>query len=196
MHDHLLSRPRMDVGGGGPAGSTMRCSRNRAGMCTFSKRFPHPRFQSANHCCPNLCCNGWESSRKSKRLNTAPNWYYRHGRSQDVFHFSKALESQPYAFEVKRPNSMTFSEECDRQRRPLPRGVKAHRSISARPDLVGSRRGSRGPATNMGDPIRGGCQRPGHVSLRPVGGKHRSKKHSSAAVFGHFEGVSQSHRDG
>jgi flavin-dependent dehydrogenase len=111
-----------------------------------------------------------------------------------MFHFAKAFdESQPYAFEVKRAEF-----DAILARNAAAKGVHFHEGITAQ--RVEFRRG-RTSLVHAED--RQGRLRTWDTRFvvdasgrdtflsGQLGGKHRSKKHGSAAVFGHFEGVTR-----
>jgi flavin-dependent dehydrogenase len=118
---------------------------------------------------------------------------YRQGRSQ-MFHFAKAFdESQPYAFEVKRAEFDAILAN-----NAVAKGVRFHEGTKAlrvefRPGQTSwvhaeDRQGS--PCTWEARFVVDASGRDTFLSSQ-LGGKHRSNTHGSAAVFGHFEGVTR-----
>ena len=188
------------VVGGGPAGSTISAILAEQGWDVHVlEKDSHPRFHIGESLLP-------QSVPMLKRLGVLPEVEkigilkygaelvsYRYGRSQ-MFHFSKAFdESQPYAFEVKRAefDSILANNAVAKGARFF-EGVRAQR--------VDFRRGTT-PLIHTVD--REGQARTWEARFvvdasgrdtflsGQLGGKHRSKKHGSAAIFGHFEGVTR-----
>ncbi|MEK7300212.1 MAG: NAD(P)/FAD-dependent oxidoreductase, partial [Nitrospirota bacterium] len=115
----------------------------------------------------------------------------RYGRSQ-MFYFSKAFdESQPYAFEVKRSEF-----DAILLKNAVSKGVTVHEGVKAQ--RVEFRPGQ---SSLVHTEDREGRLRTWDTKFvvdasgrdtflsNQLGGKRRSQQHSSAAIFGHFEGV-------
>lgn len=186
--------------GGGPAGSTISAILAEQGWDVHVlEKDSHPRFHIGESLLP-------QSVPMLKRLGVLPEVEkigilkygaelvsYRYGRSQ-MFHFSKAFdESQPYAFEVKRAEfdsilannavakGARFFEGVRAQRVDFRRGTT---SLIHTVDREGQAR------TWEARFVVDASGRDTFLSGQ-LGGKHRSKKHGSAAIFGHFEGVTR-----
>ena len=188
------------VVGGGPAGSTISALLADQGWSVHVlEKDSHPRFHIGESLLP-------QSVPMLKRLGVLPEVEkigilkygaelvsYRRGRSQ-MFHFAKAFdESQPYAFEVKRAE---FDDILAKN--AIAKGVRFYEGINAlrvefRPGQTSlihaeDRQGS--PCIWEARFVVDASGRDTFLSGQ-LGGKHRSKKHGSAAVFGHFEGVTR-----
>ena len=188
------------VVGGGPAGSTISALLTDKGwnVCVLEKD-SHPRFHIGESLLP-------QSLPLLRRLGVLPEVEkigiikygaelvsHRYGRSQ-MFHFSKAFdESQPYAFEVKRAEfDAILAKNAATKGVHFHEGTKALR-VEFRPGrtslvLAEDRQGH--PCTWETRFVVDASGRDTFLSGQ-FGGKHRSKKHGSAAVFGHFEGVTR-----
>ena len=201
FHDKQATIPcDVLVVGGGPAGSTISALLAEQGWNVhLLEKDSHPRFHIGESLLP-------QSLPMLRRLGVLPDIEkigiikygaelvsHRFGRSQ-MFHFAKAFdESQPYAFEVKRAefDAILAKNAADK-------GVHFHEGITA--DRVEFRPGQ----TSLIHALdRHGCPRAwasrfvvdasGRDTFLSgqLGGKRRSKKHGSAAVFRHFEGVTR-----
>jgi flavin-dependent dehydrogenase len=188
------------VVGGGPAGSTISTLLAEQGWNVHVlEKDSHPRFHIGESLLP-------QSVPMLKRLGVLPEVEkigivkygaemvsYRYGRSQ-MFHFAKAFdESQPYAFEVKRAEFDTILAN-----NAMAKGARFFEGVRAQ--RVDFRRGK---TSLVYTEDREGCARTWEARFivdasgrdtflsGQLGGKHRSKKHSSAAIFGHYEGVTR-----
>ena len=188
------------VVGGGPAGSTISTLLAEQGWNVHVlEKDSHPRFHIGESLLP-------QSVPMLRRLGVLPEVEkigiikygaelvsYRHGRSQ-MFYFAKAFdESQPYAFEVKRAEF-----DAILAKNAAARGARFHEGLKAL--RVEFRRGA--PSLVHAQDRQGqsclwearfvvdASGRDTFLSGQ-LGGKERSKKHGSAAVFGHFEGVTR-----
>ena len=188
------------VVGGGPAGSTISALLADKGWNVHVlEKDSHPRFHIGESLLP-------QSVPMLRRLGVLPEVEkigiikygaelvsYRLGRSQ-MFHFSKAFdESQPYAFEVKRAEF-----DAILAKNAASKGARFHEGVKAL--RVEFRRGQ---ASLVHAEDRQGAVRTWEARFvvdasgrdtflsAQLGGKHRSHKHGSAAVFGHFEGVTR-----
>ena len=116
---------------------------------------------------------------------------HRFGRSQ-MFYFAKAFdESQPYAFEVKRSEfDAILANNAVAKGVHFHEGVKAQRVEfrSGRTSLVHAEDREGQARTWEARFIVDASGRDTFLSGQ-LGGKHRSTKHGSAAIFAHFEGV-------
>ena len=203
MNQHLTDQQAVTscdvlVVGGGPAGSTISALLADQGYNVHVlEKDSHPRFHIGESLLP-------QSVPILKRLGVLPEVEkigilkygaelvsYRHGRSQ-MFHFAKAFdESQPYAFEVKRAE---FDEILAKN--AVARGVRLHEGMKALRVEFRPRQTSllhaqdRHGSSRIWDArfVVDASGRDTFLSGQ-LGGKHRSRKHGSAAVFGHFEGV-------
>jgi flavin-dependent dehydrogenase len=204
MSDHSLvdSHERCDVlvVGGGPAGSTISALLADQGWNVhLLEKDSHPRFHIGESLLP-------QSLPMLQRLGVLPEVEkigiikygaelvsYRHGRSH-MFHFAKAFdESQPYAFEVKRAEfDAILANNAVVKGVHFHEGVKAHR-VDFRPGRTSLiHTGDRQGRTRTWEArfVVDASGRDTFLSGQ-LGGKQRSKKHGSAAVFGHFEGVTR-----
>jgi flavin-dependent dehydrogenase len=186
--------------GGGPAGSTISAVLADQGWSVhLLEKDVHPRFHIGESLLP-------QSLPMLQRLGVLPEVEkigiikygaelvsHRHGRSQ-MFHFAKAFdESQPYAFEVKRAEF-----DAILARNAAAKGVHFHEGIKAQRVEFRRDRTSLVHAEDRQGRLRtwdtrfvvDASGRDTFLSGQ-LGGKHRSKKHGSAAVFGHFEGVTR-----
>jgi len=118
---------------------------------------------------------------------------HRYGRTQ-MFYFAQAFdESQPYAFEVKRSEfDAILANNAMAKGAHWHEGVKAHRVdfCPGQTSLVHTE--DREGRTRIWETrfVVDASGRDTFLSGQ-LGGKHRSKKHGSAAVFGHFSGVTR-----
>jgi flavin-dependent dehydrogenase len=186
--------------GGGPAGSTISALLADQGWSVhLLEKDVHPRFHIGESLLP-------QSLPMLQRLGVLPEVEkigiikygaelvsHRHGRSQ-MFHFAKAFdESQPYAFEVKRAEF-----DAILARNAAAKGVHFHEGIKAQRVEFRRDRTSLVHAEDRQGRLRtwdtrfvvDASGRDTFLSGQ-LGGKHRSNKHGSAAVFGHFEGVTR-----
>ena len=186
------------VVGGGPAGSTISTLLAKQGWAVhILEKDPHPRFHIGESLLP-------QSLPLLKRLGVltevekigiikygAEMVSYRYGRSQ-MFYFSKAFdESQPYAFEVKRSEF-----DAILLKNAISKGVTVHEGVKAqrvefRPgqsSLVHTEDRDGRPRIWDTKFVVDASGRDTFLSNQ-LGGKRRSQQHSSAAIFGHFEGV-------
>jgi len=188
------------VVGGGPAGSTISALLAEKGWAVHVlEKEAHPRFHIGESLLP-------QTVPMLKRLGVladverigivkygAEMISHRFGRSQ-MFYFAKAFdESQPYAFEVKRSEF-----DAILAKNATAKGVQFHEGVTAlrvefRPglsSLVHAEDGEGRPRVWETRFVVDASGRDTFLSGQ-LGGKHRSKKHGSAAVFGHFEGVTR-----
>ncbi len=196
----LTSQCDVLVVGGGPAGSTISAHLADKGWNVHVlEKDSHPRFHIGESLLP-------QSLPILQQLGVLPEVEkigiikygaelvsYRLGRSQ-MFHFSKAFdESQPYAYEVKRAEfDAILAKNAVAKGVHFHEGTKAHR-VEFRPGQTSfvqaeDRQGH--PCTWETRFVVDASGRDTFLSSQ-MGGKHRSKKHGSAAVFGHFEGVTR-----
>ena len=186
------------VVGGGPSGSAISTLLADQGWNVHVlEKDPHPRFHIGESLLP-------QSLPRLKQLGVLPDVEkigiakygaefisHRYGRSQ-MFYFANAFdESQPYAFEVKRSEfDAILLKNAAAHGAQVHEGVRAKRvafrpgtsSIVHAEDPVG--RPLAWDATFVVD----ASGRDTFLSAA-VGGKDRSRRHNSAAIFGHFEGV-------
>jgi len=118
---------------------------------------------------------------------------HRFGRSQ-MFYFAKAFdESQPYAFEVKRAEfDAILANNAVAKGARFFEAVRAQR-VEFRPgqtSLIYTDDREGRARTWEARFVVDASGRDTFLSGQ-LGGKHRSKKHGSAAIFGHFEGVTR-----
>lgn len=186
--------------GGGPAGSTISALLADQGWDVhLLEKDSHPRFHIGESLLP-------QSLPMLQRLGVLPEVEkigiikygaelvsHRQGRSQ-MFHFAKAFdESQPYAFEVKRAEF-----DAILARNAAAKGVRFHEGLKAQRVEFRPGRTSVVRAEDRQGRVRtwetrfvvDASGRDTFLSSQ-LGGKHRSKKHGSAAVFAHFEGVTR-----
>lgn len=186
------------VVGGGPDGSTISALLAEQGWNVhLLEKDPHPRFHIGESLLP-------QSLPILKQLGVladveriglikygAEMISHRYGRSQ-MFYFSKAFdESQPYAFEVKRSEF-----DAILLKKAISKGVTVHEGVKAqrvefRPgqnSLVHTEDREGRPQTWDAKFVVDASGRDTFLSNQ-LGGKRRSQQHSSAAIFGHFEGV-------
>lgn len=186
--------------GGGPAGSTISALLAEQGWNVHVlEKDSHPRFHIGESLLP-------QSIPMLRRLGVLPEVEkigivkygaemvsYRYGRSQ-MFHFARAFdESQPYAFEVKRAEfDAILANNAVAKGAHFYEGVRAQR-VDFRPgqtSLVYTEDREGRARTWEARFIVDASGRDTFLSGQ-LGGKHRSKKHGSAAIFGHFEGVTR-----
>jgi flavin-dependent dehydrogenase len=204
MHNHLSGHQqhRCDVlvVGGGPAGSTISALLAEQGWDVHVlEKDVHPRFHIGESLLP-------QSIPMLRRLGVLPEVEkigilkygaelvsYRQGRSQ-MFHFAKAFdESQPYAFEVKRAEfDAILARNAVAKGVRFHEGTKAHRVEfrTGRTSLIHAEDRQGRPRTWEVRFVVDASGRDTFLSGQ-LGGKQRSKRHGSAAVFGHFEGVTR-----
>lgn len=186
------------VVGGGPAGSTISALLAEQGWNVhILEKDPHPRFHIGESLLP-------QSLPILKQLGVlaeveqigiikygAEMISHRYGRSQ-MFYFAKAFdESQPYAFEVKRSEF-----DAILLKKAISKGVTVHEGVKAqrvefRPgqsSLIHTENREGQPGTWEAKFVVDASGRDTFLSNQ-LGGKRRSRQHSSAAIFGHFEGV-------
>jgi flavin-dependent dehydrogenase len=188
------------VVGGGPAGSTISALLAEKGWnVQVLEKDSHPRFHIGESLLP-------QSVPMLRRLGVLPDVEKigivkygaelvssRLGRSQ-MFHFSNAFDdSQPYAFEVKRAEfDAILAKNAMAKGAHFHEGIKAHR-VEFRPgrtSLIHAK--DRHGRSHIWEArfVVDASGRDTFLSGQ-LGGKHRSKKHGSAAVFGHFSGVTR-----
>jgi len=186
--------------GGGPAGSTISALlAEQSWNVHVLEKDSHPRFHIGESLLP-------QSIPMLRRLGVLPEVEkigivkygaemvsYRYGRSQ-MFHFARAFdESQPYAFEVKRAEfDAILANNAVAKGAHFHEGVRAQR-VDFRPgqtSLVYTEDREGRARTWEARFIVDASGRDTFLSGQ-LGGKHRSKKHGSAAIFGHFEGVTR-----
>ncbi|HZH48624.1 MAG TPA: NAD(P)/FAD-dependent oxidoreductase [Nitrospira sp.] len=186
--------------GGGPAGSTISALlAEQSWNVHVLEKDSHPRFHIGESLLP-------QSIPMLRRLGVLPEVEkigivkygaemvsYRYGRSQ-MFHFARAFdESQPYAFEVKRAEfDAILANNAVAKGAHFYEGVRAQR-VDLRPgqtSLVYTEDREGRARTWEARFIVDASGRDTFLSGQ-LGGKHRSKKHGSAAIFGHFDGVTR-----
>jgi flavin-dependent dehydrogenase len=206
MMDHYLRHPQPGIScdvlvvGGGPAGSTISAHlADRGWNVHVLEKDSHPRFHIGESLLP-------QSVPMLRRLGVLPEVEkigiikygaelvsHRLGRSQ-MFHFSKAFdESQPYAFEVKRAEfDAILAKNAAAKGAHFHEGLKALRVEfrAGGPSLVHAEDRQGRPCQAEARFVVDASGRDTFLSGQ-LGGKHRSNKHGSAAVFGHFEGVTR-----
>ncbi|MDO9118652.1 MAG: NAD(P)/FAD-dependent oxidoreductase [Nitrospira sp.] len=186
------------VVGGGPAGSTISALLAEQGWNVhILEKDPHPRFHIGESLLP-------QSLPILKQLGVlaeveqigiikygAEMISHRYGRSH-MYYFSKAFdESQPYAFEVKRSEF-----DAILLKNAISKGVTVHEGVKAQrvefrsgqSSLVHTEDREGRPQTWDAKFVVDASGRDTFLSNQ-LGGKRRSQQHSSAAIFGHFEGV-------
>ncbi|THJ22187.1 MAG: NAD(P)/FAD-dependent oxidoreductase [Nitrospira sp. CG24D] len=186
------------VVGGGPAGSTISSLLTEQGWNVhILEKDPHPRFHIGESLLP-------QSLPILKQLGVlteveqigiikygAEMISHRYGRSH-MYYFSKAFdESQPYAFEVKRSEF-----DAILLKNAISKGVTVHEGVKAqrvefRPgqsSLIHTEDREGRPGIWNAKFVVDASGRDTFLSNQ-LGGKRRSQQHSSAAIFGHFEGV-------
>ncbi|HKT35979.1 MAG TPA: NAD(P)/FAD-dependent oxidoreductase [Nitrospira sp.] len=188
------------VVGGGPAGSTISALLADQGwQVHVLEKDSHPRFHIGESLLP-------QSLPILRQLGILPEVEkigivkygaelvsYRLGRSQ-MFHFAKAFdESQPYAFEVKRAEfDAILAKNAAAKGAHFHEGTKANRVEfrAGRTSIVHAEDRHGCPRTWEARFVVDASGRDTFLSGQ-LGGKQRSKTHGSAAVFGHFEGVTR-----
>lgn len=204
--DHHFPQPQARIAcdvlvvGGGPAGSTISALLADKGWDVHVlEKDSHPRFHIGESLLP-------QSVPMLQRLGVLPEVEkigiikygaelvsYRLGRSQ-MFHFSKAFdESQPYAFEVKRAEfDAILAKNAVAKGARFQEGMKALRVEFRRGQTSLVHAEDRQGAVRIWEArfVVDASGRDTFLSGQ-LGGKHRSRKHGSAAVFGHFEGVTR-----
>jgi flavin-dependent dehydrogenase len=186
--------------GGGPAGSTISALLAEQGWDVHVlEKDSHPRFHIGESLLP-------QSVPMLRRLGVLPDVEkigivkygaelvsHRFGRSQ-MFHFAKAYDdTQPYAFEVKRAEfDAILARNATQKSARFHEGVRAHRAEfrPGRTSLVYAEDRTGHARTWEARFIVDASGRDTFLSGQ-LSGKHRSKKHGSAAVFSHFEGVTR-----
>jgi flavin-dependent dehydrogenase len=188
------------VVGGGPAGSTISGLLAEQGWNVHVlEKDSHPRF----HIGESLLPQSIPMLRKLGVLSEvekiglikygAELVSHRFRRSQ-MFYFAKAFDdSQPYAFEVKRAEFDAILAN-----NAVVKGVHFHEGVRAqrvefrpgRTSLVYTEDRERRPQIWEARFVVDASGRDTFLSGQ-LGGKRRSKKHASAAIFGHFEGVTR-----
>jgi flavin-dependent dehydrogenase len=186
--------------GGGPAGSTISTLLAEQGWNVHVlEKDSHPRFHIGESLLP-------QSVPMLRRLGVLPEVEkigivkygaelvsHRYGRSQ-MFHFAKAYDdSQPYAFEVKRAEfDAILARNAAEKGAQFFEGVRAQRAEfrPGRTSLVHTEDRTGHLRTWEARFLVDASGRDTFLSAQ-LGGKHRSKKHGSAAVFSHFEGVTR-----
>jgi flavin-dependent dehydrogenase len=186
--------------GGGPAGSTISALLAEQGWNVHVlEKDSHPRFHIGESLLP-------QSVPMLRRLGVLPDVEkigivkygaelvsHRFGRSQ-MFHFAKAYDdSQPYAFEVKRAEfDAILARNATQKGARFHEGVRAQRAEfrPGRTSLVYAEDRTGHARTWEARFIVDASGRDTFLSGQ-LSGKHRSKKHGSAAVFSHFEGVTR-----
>ena len=186
--------------GGGPAGSTISALLSDKGWNVHVlEKDSHPRFHIGESLLP-------QSVPMLKQLGVLPEVEkigiikygaqmvsHRYGRSQ-MFYFAKAFdESQPYAFEVKRSEfDAILAGNSVAKGAHWHEGVRAQR-VDFRPgqtSLVHTEDREGRARTWETRFVVDASGRDTFLSGQ-LGGKSRSKKHGSVAIFGHFEGVTR-----
>ncbi|MCC6139958.1 MAG: tryptophan 7-halogenase [Nitrospira sp.] len=186
------------VVGGGPAGSTISTLLAEQGWKVhLLEKDSHPRFHIGESLLPQTLpiLKRLSVLQEVERIGIikygAEMISHRYGRSQ-MFYFSKAFdESQPYAFEVKRSEF-----DAILLNNAIAKGVTVHENITARraefrpgqSSLVHAEDRDGRPRAWDAKFVVDASGRDTFLSNQ-LGGKRRSQQHSSAAIFGHFEGV-------
>lgn len=188
------------VVGGGPAGSTISALLAEQGWSVHVlEKDPHPRFHIGESLLP-------QSLPMLKKLGVLPEVEkigiikygaemisHHHGRAQ-MFYFAKALDaSQPYAFEVKRSEfDSILIKNAAAKGAHIHEGVRAERVTfqSGKPSIVHATDRNGYPLAWETKFVVDASGRDTFLSGQ-VEGKQRSAKHNSAAIFGHFEGVTR-----
>ena len=202
MNDPLRAKPHcfcdIVVVGGGPAGSTISALLAEQGWNVHVlEKDPYPRFHIGESLLP-------QSLPMLKRLGVlreverigivkygAEMVSHRHGRSQ-MFYFVKAIDdSQPYAFEVKRSEfDAILLKNATFKGATVHQGARAQR-VDLRPNrtsVIFARDGDGNQRSWEARYVVDASGRDTFLSSQ-LGGKHRSHKHNSAAIFAHFQGV-------
>ncbi|MSR23505.1 MAG: NAD(P)/FAD-dependent oxidoreductase [Nitrospiraceae bacterium] len=184
--------------GGGPAGSTMAAILAEQGWhVEVLEKDRHPRFHIGEsllpHSLPMLKRLGVLSEVEKIGITKygAEVVSHYHGRSR-MLYFSRALDgSQPFAFEVKRAEfDEILLRNCIAKGAHVREGVRA-KQVKLRPGqstLVHAEDSQGQILTWEARFVVDASGRDTFLSGQ-VGGKHRNPHHSSAAIFGHFEGV-------
>jgi flavin-dependent dehydrogenase len=188
------------VVGGGPAGSTISALLAERGWNVHVlEKDAHPRFHIGESLLP-------QSVPMLRKLGVLPEIEkigiikygaemvsHYHGRS-NMFYFAKAIDSsQPYAFEVKRSEfDGILMKNAVAKGAHLHEGLKAQR-VEFRPgssSIVHAEDRAGRPIAWEAKFVVDASGRDTFLSAQ-LGGKHRSTTHNSAAIFGHFEGVTR-----
>lgn len=188
------------VVGGGPAGSTVSAILAERGWNVHVlEKDPHPRFHIGESLLPQtipmlkkLGVLG-EVEKIGLVKHGAEMVSHYHGRSQ-MFYFAKAIDaSQPYAFEVKRSefDAILFKNAAAKGVQ-IHEGVRAERVTfqSGKPSIVHATDRNGSPLAWQTKFVVDASGRDTFLSGQ-VEGKRRSATHNSAAIFGHFEGVTR-----
>lgn len=188
------------VVGGGPAGSTISAVLAEQGWDVHVlEKDSHPRFHIGESLLP-------QSLPMLKKLGIlgevekigivkygAEMLSHRLGRKQ-MFYFAKAFDaSQPYAFEVKRAEfDAILSKNAVVKGAHVHQGIRAQRVEfhSGGPSIVHALDQAGNQLSWETKFIVDASGRDTFLSGQ-LGGKSRSQTHNSAAIFGHFEGVTR-----
>ena len=188
------------VVGGGPAGSTISALLAERGLNVHVlEKDGHPRFHIGESLLP-------QSVPMLRRIGVLPEIEkigiikygaemvsHYHGRSE-MFYFAKAIDSsQPYAFEVKRSEfDAILMKNAAAKGAHIHEGLKAQR-VEFRPgssSIVHAEDRAGRPVAWEAKFVVDASGRDTFLSAQ-LGGKRRSTTHNSAAIFGHFEGVTR-----
>lgn len=188
------------VVGGGPSGSSISALLAERGWNVHVlEKDGHPRFHIGESLLP-------QSVPMLRKIGVLPDIEkigiikygaemvsHYHGRSE-MFYFAKALDSsQPYAFEVKRSEfDAILMKNAAAKGAHIHEGLKAQR-VEFRPgssSIVHAEDRAGRPVAWEAKFVVDASGRDTFLSAQ-LGGKHRSTAHNSAAIFGHFEGVTR-----